>query len=484
MHVAIAHNNRKWILPVTIALLLVTVFCFVYTSNIWLLLIPVCIAYLFLIIVNWKKAYWLFLLCIPLSIQFSILNNQLALSLPDEPISWVFLGIAVLLLAYRPTLLPKWFINNPISLVVLLQFVWLIPTVVCSTVASLSVKFLLAKIWYLASFFILPVWIFREKKDIRTGFLLLLLPMVATMIIIFTRQAVLHFQFVNIGAAIGVYYINHVEYAAVISIFFPLVCVAYPLTKKHTTWVRVLLLLTIIFFAVAIFFTYARAAILAVAFAAMIGFAIKKKFVKIVMPVFYGLVGVTIIYLAQDKRYIDLRPDFEHTYMHSDYSSHLVATLRGQDMSSMERLYRWVAAMRMSNERPFLGYGPHGFYYHYKSYALPVFRTYVSKNEEHSTTHNYFLYMLTEQGWPAMLLYAILIMVVFGQSQNTYHRFKDQYYKSITLGLAMAFAVCFVNNFFSELIETHKVGALFYLIIALLVILDKKSRDIEHTPAL
>lgn len=201
------------------------------------------------------------------------------------------------------------------------------------------------------------------------------------------------------------------------------------------------------------------------------------------MPVFYGTIAILFVYLIQDKKYVDLRPDFEHTYMHADYSSHIMATLRGQDLSSMERLYRWIAAIRMSVDEPITGYGPHGFYYHYKSYALPVFRTYVSKNEEHSTTHNYFLYMLTEQGWPAMLLYAILVMVVFAQAQKIYHRFNDRFYKNITLGLAMAFAVCFVNNFFSELIETHKVGALFYLILTLLIVLDKKSRDMEHTPA-
>jgi len=62
------------------------------------------------------------------------------------------------------------------------------------------------------------------------------------------------------------------------------------------------------------------------------------------------------------------------------------------------------------------------------------------------------------------------------QAQRTYHRFQDPFYKYCTLGLAMAFASSFVNNFFSELIETHKAGAFFYLIIALLLILDQKSK--------
>ena len=148
-------------------------------------------------------------------------------------------------------------------------------------------------------------------------------------------------------------------------------------------------------------------------------------------------------------------------------------------MSSMERLYRWIAGIRMSGDRPLTGYGPNSFYYHYKPYAVSSFRTWVSRNPEKSTTHNYFLLMLVEQGWPAMILYAVLVMVVFAQAQKTYYRFKDRFYKKITLAMAMMFAAGFINNFFSELLETHKVGALFYLSIAILIILDRKSRELE-----
>jgi O-antigen ligase len=155
----------------------------------------------------------------------------------------------------------------------------------------------------------------------------------------------------------------------------------------------------------------------------------------------------------------------------------MIATFRGQDMSSMERLYRWIAAVRMSTDRPIVGVGPNAFYYFYKPYAVSSFRTYVSRNTEQSTTHNYFLYMLVEQGWPAMLLYALLLMAFFMVAQRTYHRFKDRFYRYATLGVAMMFAAGFVNNFFSELIETHKVGGLFYLSIGLMVVLAHKSRQ-------
>lgn len=110
-----------------------------------------------------------------------------------------------------------------------------------------------------------------------------------------------------------------------------------------------------------------------------------------------------------------------------------------------------------------------------------MFRTYVSRNTEQSTTHNYFLFMLVGQGWPAMILYGILLVVVFAQAQKIYHRFHDPFYKKITMAVIMVFAAGFVNNFFSELIETHKVGGLFYISLALLVVLDRKSKTEKPT---
>ena len=75
-----------------------------------------------------------------------------------------------------------------------------------------------------------------------------------------------------------------------------------------------------------------------------------------------------------------------------------------------------------------------------------------------------------------MLFYAALIMIVLQVAQSTYHRLHDKFYKATTLGLVMLFAAAFINNCFSELTDTHKVGALFYLSMALIMILSRKSK--------
>lgn len=480
MQPAVPHSANRLSAVSTLSLILSVVF-FVLTKNTLVLFFPFILSYLLLTVTNWKYAYWLLIFSIPLSIQFG-LSKTLALSLPDEPVCWLFSLVFILLIANDPRILPRWWWNNPLLLVIVMQLFWLMVAVAFSTVFSLSVKFLLAKLWYLICFFILPLFIFKEKQDFKKAFLLFLFPMLATIIVIFYRLARFHFSFAAIGASVGNLYMNHVEYAAVVSIFYPLLWIAWPLTKNSKKWQGISLFIIILFFIPAIFFTYARVAILAVVFAAIVGLAIRFRLVNFIMPLIYGAIIAAFIFLLHDNRYLALHPDYNHTVMHSDYSGHISSTFQGKDVSSMERLHRWVAAVRMSVDRPLTGYGPHGFVYNYKRYAVSMFKTFVSNNREHSTTHNYFLYMLAEQGWPAMLLYAILLVAVFAQAQKTYHRFHDRFYKYCTLGLAMAFAASFVNNFFSELIETHKAGALFYLIIALLMILRQKSYEQEvHT---
>ena len=477
MHPTILHNR---LIPLIGALVLLSgVAAYAWTANALFLVAPFAFLFVVLMGLNWKLAWWMLLFCIPASVHLEFLGGTLSTSLPDEPMMWLFLLVFAVLFASRPDILPLWWWRNPLVLVVVLQYIWLIVTVIFSHELLFSVKFLLAKTWFLVSFFVIPVLILREKKDFKKVFWLLLVPMLITMIIIFIRHWMFNFNFRRIEKAIANIYYNHVDYSTVISMFFPVLLVAYPLTKGMRWYWRLSLLLIILFFLPAIYLTYARAAMLAVIFAVVVGIAIRRKLVNWIMPAFYAGMVLLMVYMIRQDKYLDFRPKYEQTYMHFTFTDHVLATFKGRDMSSMERVYRWIAGVRMSKEHPIVGWGPNSFYYYYKPYAVASFRTYVSRNEQQSTTHNYFLYMLTEQGWPAMLLYAILVYVFFAQAQKIFHRTDDRFYRSVTMAAAMMFACCFINNFFSELIETHKVGSLFYLCIAILVIMDYKTRQMR-----
>jgi O-antigen ligase len=390
---------------------------------------------------------------------------------------WIFLLLFALVWARNPATLPRWWWQDKLVFIVTLQFICTIIAVIFSKMMFFSVKFLLAKTWLLVCFFILPLWIFQKKKDFVKGFFILLIPMLITIIVILIHHWQLKFSFDKVQKAMSGLYYNHVDYSTVISMFFPLLLIAWPLSKGKGVFVKILLLAVMFIFIAGLVFAYARAAYFGIAFAIVVGLAMRARLVNIIMPVFYGLIIALMFYMVPNNKYIEFRPDYNKTFMHKNFTDHLISTLKGRDMSSMERVYRWIAAIRMSQDEPITGYGPHAFYYYYKPYAVTSFQTYVSRNKEHSTTHNYFLYMLVEQGWPAMLLYALLIYVIFAKAQRIYHTFQDRFYRIVTIGLAMVLAVGFINNFFSELIETHKVAALFFIPLAMLVILDKKCKE-------
>ncbi len=456
--------KNNWFNIGAFLLLFTSIILFAYTGNYFVVIAPVTFLYAMLLGVNWKLAYWIFLFTIPASVQINFSGDTMAITLPDEPLMWVFFLLFALVWARNPSTVPEWWWRDKLVLITVLQFVWTIVAVIFSKVLFLSIKFLLAKSWLLVCFFVLPIWIFREKKDFVIGFLLMLIPMLVTIIVILIHHYQLDFKFEKVQQAMSGLYYNHVDYSTVISMFFPLLLIAWPLTRGRGIFVSIT-------------FSYARAAVIGIVFAIVIGLAIRMRIVNVIMPFFYALIIATLCYLVPNNKYLEFRPDYNNTYMHKNFTDHLIATFRGKDMSSMERLYRWIAAVRMSQDRPITGYGPHAFYYYYKPYTVTAFRTYVSRNTEHSTTHNYFLYMLVEQGWPAMILYAILIYVIFAKAQRIYHSFKDRFYRLCTIGLAMTIAVGFINNFFSELIETHKVAALFFIPLALLVLLDKKAKE-------
>ena len=471
---------EKWVTWGGGALFLACISLFAYTSNYYLLAIPFAVPVLALAIFNWKAFYWLFLLCIPLSSPVFFLHDSISTTFPDEQFMWMFFIMFIVLVAANYKILPEWFLRHPLTLVLILQFTWLLGAVGVFQDFVLSFKYMLAKSWFIISYFIFPVLIFREKKDFVTAFKLFVIPVCLHALFAFTWHYFLHFGFWDSNKVVRPFYRNHVDYSTVLSMVFPLLLVAFQLCKGNKR-LRILLFCLIIFFIPAIYVAAARAAMIGIMFSLVIAFAVRKKLVQWVLPLFFVFITSIIVFMVKDDKYLDYRPNYKYTFTQVSFTDLITATFRGTDMSSRERFYRWIASARMSMEHPLVGVGPNNFYTHYKGHAVTLFKTYVQRNEEKSTTHNYFIFMLVEQGWPAMILYGILMMAIFSNAQRIYHQSRDPFFKKVTMGLVMLAAVGFVNNFFSELIETDKVGALFFIPIALLIVIDHKNKKALKT---
>lgn len=450
------------------------------TGNFLFGVIPFAVAGIIWLILDWRSFYFFFLFTIPLSAEVSV--GSLSTTIPDEPLMWLFVPMTLFILLFNHRQLPKWFLTNTIIFVITLQFLWLIVAVVFSQNHFLSVKYLLSKSWFNISYLVLPAMLLRTKQDIKRIFYLLVIPILLHAVVVFVWHFFRNFDYWDSNEVVKPFYVNHVDHATVLSMVFPLVLTAYWLAKPKSKYKKIWLAL-LIFLIPAIFVAAARAAMLGVVFAFVVAFAIRIRLVNLLMPFFFVFVTSMVIYLTSNENYVKYRPNMKYTATQRTFEDLMTATFKGTDMSSMERFYRWIASVRMSREHPLVGVGPNNFYDNYKEHTSAMFRTWVSRNPERSTTHNYFLLMLVEQGWPAMLLYGLLILTLLAYSQKLYHRLKDTFYKKVTLGVIMMIAAAFVNNFFSELLETHKIGALFYLGIVILVFIDattKSDKEAKH----
>lgn len=425
-----------------------------------------------------KLIFWLFMLCLPISAEIT-LPNGLSLTLPDEPIMVGIMGIFLCILIYNYRMLPEWLWKSPLIQIIILQYIWTVITVLYAGDKMLAVKFLLAKTWFLSSFVFFSSMFIKDLKDIRRMVIIFTIPVLIHSLIAFSLHALGGFGYRESNHVVQPFYRNHVDYGSILSMVFPIILIAIMMYKKWNLR-KMMLGGVLLFLMIAIFVAYSRAAILAAIFSVVIFYAIKKKLANWIMPGMITFFTIIIIFLSYNNKFIEFRPNKSKNATQETFIETVVGAFTGKDMSSMERFYRWIACVRMSQDKPIVGVGPNNWYEYYKPYTVSAYRTWVSRNEERSTTHNYFLLMLTEQGWPGMVLYTALIIFILSIGQSTYHRFTDSHYKYYTLATVMVLASAFVNNFFSEFLETHKVGGMFWIAVTILAFLRHKSIELQQ----
>ena len=238
----------------------------------------------------------------------------------------------------------------------------------------------------------------------------------------------------------------------------------YPKSSFKNKFLKIAILI----FFVAIYFSYTRGAWLAMVAMILYYFVMKLNATKYILSISIFFVFVFSIYILKDNNYLKYAPNYDTTIYHEELGEHLSSTFEMEDMSTVERFYRWIAAVHLFKEHPIVGVGPNNFVSNYKPHTVTAFETYISENEERSTVHNYFLLLLTEQGFPGMLLFILFIGITLLSIQKMYHVATEEKKKYI-VALTLCLIAFLLNNTLSDLVEANKVGSLFYICLALLI---------------
>ncbi|MBI5858878.1 MAG: O-antigen ligase family protein [Sphingobacteriales bacterium] len=445
----------------------------IFTENYFLVAIPFAVIFFYLGWLYRQTVFFLLLFTLPFSFEYQF-SSTLGTDIPDEALMLFVSGLFLLYWIYNPEAILRKMLTHPLLILLLIYFVWLTITVVFSTSTLVSVKFLLAKTWYIGAFVLAPLILYRQRKTIVTAAVILSVSMLLVACTALIRHSANGFSFAAVNDSLSPFFRNHVNYSAMLVCTAPVLFAFYSGSKNNNQ--KILLGIFIFTLLMALFFSYGRGAWLALLIGGSTYWLIKKRLLVGFYIIAVLIAFFTLFWLKNNDRYLKYAPDFKTTIFHKNFGEHLIATYKLKDVSTEERFYRWIAGVRMIKDNWLTGYGPNTFYDNYKGYGIPAFKTWVSDNKDHSTVHNYFLLTAIEQGIPGLLILLTFFGIMLYYAQRIYHRCNDSFYKTVVITTGVISTMIITLIFLSDLIETDKIGSIFFLCIATLVSADIHTR--------
>ena len=433
------------------------------------LLLPGLLAVgLLVAVVEWRWLYYLLFFLLPFSEEISLFGG-LSMDVPSEPLMLALtacVGGSLLLGASR---LPRREWLHPLLIILALMLLWTATDTVFSVDKTKSIKYLLAKVWYLTPFLLGPLLIVRRPYEAWRFAAMYAAGACLSVLYVASRHATKGFSFEKINWALHPFFRNHVVYATMLALLIPFAWFALQGARRAGSRLAWRMALGLLLFG--LLTSYTRASILSLPIAGLFYLVMRLRLTKLLLLAVALGTTLTVSYFVSGDNFMEYAPDYEHTVFNGqNFEKHLEATYQLKDVSGMERVYRWVAAARMIAEKPIVGSGAATFYPEYKRYTIKSFRTYVSDNPEKSTTHNYFLLQLAEQGIPGFLLFIALIATALLMAEQLYHRSHDRpEVRRVVLAASLSLAVIVFHLTLNELVEVDKVGPVFFICLALLV---------------
>lgn len=464
------HHSAWWIFSTVFLLVVIAA---AYLQLFYLLALPPALLLVYYLIQHPSLLFYVLIATIPWSIEYNF-SNGLGTDLPDEPLMLLCAFTVVSALVYNRKKLEGRL--HPILFVLLLYLAWMAITVYTSTDRILSLKYMLAKGWYVLAFVGAPLLFLKDRKALVKAAIVLVVSMMASTLLVVVKHARSGFSFESANLAAVPFFRNHVNYAALLVFTVPLQ-IAFLQHKKY----RKPALYALAFTVTALYLSYSRGAWLALVVGLAAYWLIRKKLMATAFIFTVLLSLAAVFWLKKDDNYLAFAHDFNTTIYHADFGEHLAATYQFRDASTAERFYRWIGGVRMIPDRWKTGFGPSTFYSNYKSYTVPAFKTWISRNEERSTVHNYFLLQAIELGLPGLILFLALLFFLFLYAQRTYHRSADSFTRTAAITIASILAMICTVNVLSDLIEADKVGSIFFVCIAVLVRITVKRQPMTDT---
>ncbi|MGB0430379.1 MAG: O-antigen ligase family protein [Bacteroidia bacterium] len=468
-------KTNKGFAAVVIATLIAYAIGNVYaiSQDFWYLsLLPVGLGIIAFAILK-PEQFWLFMVFLtPFSLNVQIDFIQSSVSLPTEP----FIAFFMVLLIFKYLLDNKIdfaVLKHPITIIILLQLVWLFISACFSTLPLVSFKYFLARLWFVIVFYFFGVSTFKNLKRIDQYNWYYLLAMGAAILYTLVRHSTEYFSHEYSYKAALPFFSDHNIYAVIVAFFIP-TAVIYSL--KNLT-LRVSLIRSIFFYLITVVYivgvvaSYTRAAwvSLVVAFAMYLALLLKLKLRHLVSAL---LIIVSIIAFSWND--IMLYMSKNKVESNSDIDAHVQSIYNvTTDDSNTERLNRWSAAVRMFLEKPIVGFGPNTYQFKYAPYQLSKEKTKISTNlGDLGNAHSEFIGPLAEQGLIGAILVIALMLYAIHTGMQLYYKSKNNRVRYLALMVLLSFLTYYSHGLLNNYLDIDKANVMFWAAMAMLTALS------------
>jgi putative inorganic carbon (HCO3(-)) transporter len=413
----------------------------------------------------------------PLSINIEEWTSGFGLFVPTEPLLFGIMFLLVWMQLKNP-FLDKRIWRHPIIWTVGFYVLWILITSITSAHPVTSLKFLLAKLWFIIPILIFGTYFLKDIVSIERFVWLFLLGM--TIVVLFT---VFHHASYRFGEkeshwVMWPFFKDHTIYGAIVALSLPL-SIGLFRSKIHTPLLQAVLIGMIVIIITGLYFSYTRAAWLSVIAALGVWLLIRLR-IKFSIIAGVTLTLGTLLLISWDRIQMELeRNKQEHTT--EEFGERLQsATNVSTDASNLERINRWSCAIAMFKERPVMGFGPGTYAFEYARFQEPDNLTIISTNfGDLGNAHSEYLGPLAEMGVLGLLTFLGVVAAIFYSGIRLYLDWpeEDKRHRVLILSMILSLTTYFVHGILNNYLDTDKASIPIWFMSAVFIALRLKLGD-------
>lgn len=442
---------------------------FLYFEVYWFIAIPAALA---IVAIALFKIHWLLLLItfsVPLSIGLDDVGGGLGLSVPTDPLLFGAMLVFLLRQTYEMNY-DRRILTHPISVAIYFFLFWIFITALTSELPVVSLKFFLARLWFIVPFYFIAVQMFRYPDLVNKYMWMYVVPFSGVVIYTLIRQGVRGFDAHSAHWVMQPFYKDHTIYGAMLAFYIPITFM-YMFNKKYDINAKIL---SGFFFG--ILMVGVVASLTRAAWVSLVGglflLAVIKFRIRWWILMLAGLVGIVFFLSFQTEVIHKLEKNRQDSS--GDLAEHVESISNvATDASNLERLNRWSCAFRMFFESPVVGKGPGTYSFLYAPYQRSSELTVISTNFGNlGNAHSEYFGRMAEQGVPGLITFLVIIALVYVRGVPLYYQMKDRNQAMVLLATIIALTTYFIHATLNNYLDQDKAAITFWGFLAIVVAFD------------